>query len=127
MQVTLLKAKLHWACVTHTNPEREGAFTIDGNLLDLAGIHEYEQVQVYNASNGERLTSYVIRAEHGSRNVSVNGAAALKAKVGDRLIICAYAGLTNSEVVGFKPVLVYCDEENHVTGAANVIPMQMVS
>jgi aspartate 1-decarboxylase len=127
MQVTLLKAKLHWVCVTHTDAEREGAFTIDGNLLDLAGIHEFEQVQVYNVGNGERLTSYVMRAEHGSRIVSVNGAAARKARVGDRLIICAFAGLSRKEMIGFKPTSIYCDEENHVTGATNVVPMQVAS
>jgi aspartate 1-decarboxylase len=127
MEVTLLKAKLHRACVTHTDSNREGAFAIDGDLLDLAGIQEYEQLHVYNATNGERLTSYAVRAEHGSRAVAVNGAAAFKAAAGDRLIICTYVGLNRQEASGFKPVLVYCDEYNRVTGAANAIPIQMVS
>jgi aspartate 1-decarboxylase len=127
MQVTLLKAKLHRACVTHAERDYEGSCAIDGNLLDLAGIHEYEQIQIYNVTNGERFTTYAIRAEHGSRIISVNGAAAHKASVGDRVIICAYIGLNAQELIGFKPVLVYCDEHNGVTGTANAIPVQMAS
>ena len=127
MQVTLLRAKLHRACVTHTDPHSEDAFAIDGDLLDLAGINEFEQLQIYNASSGERFTSHVIRAEHGSRIVSADGAAGRKASVGDRLSICAYADMNTHEVSRCKPVLIYCDDENHVTGAANVIPMQLVS
>lgn len=127
MQVTLLKAKLHRACVTHAELDYEGSCAIDGDLLDLAGIHEYEQIQIYNVSNGERFTTYAIRAEHGSRIVSINGAAAHKASVGDRIIICAYAAFNQAELTNFKPVLVYCDEHNHVTGTANAIPIQMAS
>lgn len=126
MEVTLLKAKLHRVCVTHTDPDREGAFTIDADLLDLAGIQEYEQIHVYNSTSGERLTSYAVRAEHGSRIVAANGAAAFKSATGDRLIICTYVGLNRQEAGGFKPVLVYCDEHNRVTGATNAIPIQMV-
>lgn len=127
MQVTLLKAKLHRACVTHAELDYEGSCAIDGDLLDLAGIHEYEQIQIYNVSNGERFITYAIRAEHGSRIISVNGAAAHKASVGDRVIICAYASLNQAELANFKPVLVYCNEHNQVTGTANAIPMQMAS
>ena len=127
MQVTLLKAKLHRVCVTHAERDYEGSCAIDGDLLDLANIHEYEQVQIYNVTNGERFTTYAIRAQHGSRIISVNGAAAHKAAAADRLIICAYAGLSPEEIRIFKPVLVYCDENNHVTRTANAIPVQMAS
>ncbi len=127
MRVTMLKAKLYQACVTHTNPASEDRFAIDGDLLDLAGIAEFEQVQVYNASSGERLTSYVVKAAQGSRHVLVNGKAAQKVAVGDRLIVCAYTGLNKQQIYGFKPVMVYCDEQNYVVGAKNAIPMQMVS
>jgi aspartate 1-decarboxylase len=127
MQVTLLKAKLHRACVTHAELDYEGSCAIDGDLLDLAGVHEYEQIQIYNVSNGERFITYAMRAEHGSRIISVNGAAAHKASVGDRVIICAYASLNQAELAGFKPVLVYCNEHNQVTGTANAIPIQMAS
>jgi aspartate 1-decarboxylase len=92
--------------------------------MRLAGIHEYEQIQIYNVTNGERFTTYAILAEAGSRVISVNGAAAHKAEPGDRIIICAYAGLDREELSTFKPSLVYLDEENKVTGTADAIPTQ---
>jgi aspartate 1-decarboxylase len=89
-----------------------------------AGIREYEQIQLYNVANGERFTTYAIRAEAGSRIISVNGAAAHKASPGDRVIICAYAGLDQSELAGFKPTLVYLDEHNRVIRTGDQIPVQ---
>ncbi len=124
MQVTLLKGKLHRACVTHAELDYEGSCAIDARLLEASGIVPYEQIQIYNVTNGERFTTYAIRAEEGSRVISVNGAAAHKAGVGDRLIICAYAGMHASEAEHFKPRLVYLDEHNHVTGTRNTIPVQ---
>ena len=124
MQLTLLKAKLHRACVTHAELDYEGSCAIDADLLAMAGILEYEQIQIYNVTNGERFTTYAIRAEAGSRVISVNGAAAHKARPGDRVIICAYAGLSENEARLHKPKLVYLDEGNHVTRTANAIPVQ---
>ncbi len=124
MRVTLLKAKLHRACVTHAELDYEGSCAIDGDLLDAAGIREYEQIQIYNLGNGERFETYAIRAEAGSRIISVNGAAAHKARVGDRVIICAYVGMSNAEAEVHKPKLVYLDETNHVTHTRNTIPVQ---
>ncbi|OQW94423.1 MAG: aspartate 1-decarboxylase [Beggiatoa sp. IS2] len=124
MHCTLLKAKLHRACVTHAELHYEGSCAIDGKLMDLAGIHEYEQIQIYNVNNGERFTTYAIRAEEGSRIISVNGAAAHKASPGHRVIICAYVGLTPQEVAIHKPTLVYLDEENQVTHTRHTIPVQ---
>ncbi len=124
MQTIMLKAKLHRACVTHAELHYEGSCAIDGDLLDLAGIREYEQIQIYNIANGERFTTYAIRAEHGSRIISVNGAAAHKASVGDRVIICAYSGYSDAELLNHKPRLVYLDELNHVTRTGNAIPVQ---
>lgn len=120
----MLKAKLHRACVTHSELHYEGSCAIDGELLDLAGIHEYEQIQIYNVSNGERFTTYAIRAENGSRIISVNGAAAHKAAVSDRVIICAYGGYSEAELLKHKPKLVYLDEDNLVLRTANAIPVQ---
>ncbi len=124
MQVTLLKAKLHRACVTHAELDYEGSCAIDGDLLDASGIREYEQIQIYNLGNGERFETYAIRAEAGSRIISVNGAAAHKARVGDRVIICAYVSMSNGEADVHKPKLVYLDEANHVTHTRNTIPVQ---
>ena len=124
MQLTMLKCKLHRARVTHAELDYEGSCAIDGRLLDLAGIHEYEQIQIYNVGNGERFTTYAIRAENGSGIISVNGAAAHKARVGDRVIICAYAEVEANVAKMHKPKRVYCDEANRVTRTANTIPVQ---
>ena len=90
MNLTMLKAKLHRACVTHAELDYDGSCAIDSKLLDAAGILEFEQINIYNIANGERFTTYAIRAEAGSGIISVNGAAAHKARVGDRVIIAAY-------------------------------------
>ena len=124
MQLTVLKCKLHRACVTHSELDYEGSCAIDSDLLRLAGIREYEQIQIYNVANGERFTTYAIRAEAGSRVISVNGAAAHKASPGDRVIICAYAGLDEQELEQFKPTLVYLDEQNRVIRQGKEIPVQ---
>jgi aspartate 1-decarboxylase len=124
MQLTLLKCKLHRACVTHAELDYEGSCAIDEDLLRLSGIREYEQIQIYNVANGERFTTYAIRAEAGSRIVSVNGAAAHKASPGDRVIICAYAGMSEAEARAFKPALVYLDEHNRVIRTGDAIPAQ---
>ncbi|MCG8427242.1 MAG: aspartate 1-decarboxylase [Chromatiales bacterium] len=125
MQLTLLKCKLHRACVTHAELDYEGSCAIDKDLMDLAGILPYEQIQIYNVSNGERFTTYAIEAERGSRIISVNGAAAHKASPGDRVIICAYATLDEKELADFKPSLVYCNEHNFVTGTGDTIATQV--
>lgn len=124
MNTTMLKAKLHRACVTHSELDYEGSCAIDGDLLDFSGIREYEQIQIYNLSNGERFTTYAIRAEAGSKIISVNGAAAHKAAVGDRVIICAYCAYTEQELINYKPRLVYLDENNTITRSSNAIPVQ---
>lgn len=124
MQLTLLKAKLHRACATHAEIDYEGSCAIDGALLDLAGVLAYEQIEIYNVTNGERFSTYAIRAEAGSRIISVNGAAAHKASPGDRLIICAYARMAAAEAQGHLPTLVYLDEENKVWRTGNAIPVQ---
>jgi aspartate 1-decarboxylase len=124
MRLTLLKAKLHQARVTHSELEYEGSCAIDSHLLNAAGIHEYEQIQIYNLANGERFTTYAIRAEANSGVISVNGAAAHRAKPGDRVIICAYAELDQHELARFKPILVYLDKANRIARTANVTPVQ---
>jgi len=124
MHLTMLKAKLHRARVTHSELEYEGSCAIDGKLLDLSGIREYEQIQIYNVTNGERFTTYAIRAEDGSGIISVNGAAAHKASPKDIVIICAFVGLSQQELATYKPTLVYLDEGNRVIRTANTIPVQ---
>lgn len=125
MQTTMLKCKIHRARATHAELHYEGSCAIDGNLMDLAGMLEYEQIQIYNVTNGERFTTYAIRGEEGSGIISVNGAAAHKASVGDILIIAAYANYEAHELLNFKPRLVYCNPDNTVSHTSNVIPVQV--
>ena len=125
MQLTLLKCKLHRACVTHSELDYEGSCAIDIHLMEQSGILPYEQIQIYNLANGERFTTYAIEAERGSRIISVNGAAAHKASPGDRVIICAYATLEQAELAEFKPSLVYLNEHNQVIGSSDRIATQV--
>ena len=124
MQLTFLKSKLHRACVTHAELEYEGSCAIDTALMRMANIRPYEQLQIYNVTNGERFTTYAIEAEEGSRIISINGAAAHKANPQDRIIICTYAVLSEQEAENFQPTLVYLDEENRVTGTGHKIAVQ---
>jgi len=124
MHLTMLKAKLHQAAVTHAELDYDGSCAIDGELLEAAGIREFEQIDIYNITNGERFTTYAILAERGSKIISVNGAAAHRANPGDRVIICAYTGMSDSEAAGFKPRLVYLDADNNVVKTTNTIPEQ---
>jgi len=124
MQLTLLKCKLHKARVTHAELEYEGSCAIDEELMEVAGIREYEQIQIYNLANGERFTTYAIRAEAGSHVISVNGAAAHKASPGDRVIICAYAAMSEAEADVFEPSLVYLNKHNRVLRIGSRIPAQ---
>ena len=121
----MLKAKLHRATVTRSELGYEGSCAIDGDFLELAGIREYEQIQIYNVNNGERFTTYAIRAESGSRVISVNGAAARLACAGDVVIICAYAVYDQKELANYKPALIYFNEKNEVVRTASSIPVQV--
>ena len=125
MHVSLLKAKLHRACVSMVELEYEGSCAIDDELLKASGIMEYEQIHIYNVTNGERFITYAIRAEAGSGTISVNGAAAHKASVGDRIIICAYTQMDTEEAKRFKPNLVYLNECNTITRQSTQIPVQV--
>ncbi len=125
MQTIMLKGKLHQARVTHAVLEYEGSCAIDQDLLDAAGILEYEQIQIYNIDNGERFTTYAIAGERGSRIISVNGAAAHTASVGNRVIICAYVGMSNAEAQQHQPRLVYLDASNTMVRTSKAIPVQV--
>lgn len=124
MQLTMLKSKLHRACVTHAELDYEGSCAIDQGLMEAAGIREYEQLQIYNIANGERFITYAIRAEPGSGVISLNGAAAHKGRPGDRVIVCTYVVLEEKEAARLKPRLVYVDEMNRITRTGDAIPMQ---
>ena len=124
MQRTMLKSKLHRATVTHSELHYEGSCAIDEILLEAADIHEYEQIQIYNVSNGERFTTYAIRATRGSGIISVNGAAAHKANPGDLVIIATYAAYNELELARYAPELVYVDAANAIVDTRQAIPVQ---
>ncbi len=125
MQSTMLKAKIHQARVTQAVLNYEGSCAIDGKLLELTGMREFEQIQIYNMENGARFTTYVIRGEDNSGIISVNGAAARLAQVGDRLIICAYGSYNEEELENFKPKMVYTNADNTVSHTSFDIPVQV--
>lgn len=121
----MLKGKLHMATVSQAELWYDGSCAIDADLVRLAGFREFEQIDIYNVSNGERFTTYVILAEAGSGTISLNGAAARKAQVGDRIIIAAYGDFSEEELRNFKPKLVYLNVDNTVERTSNAIPVQV--
>jgi aspartate 1-decarboxylase len=124
MQRTMLKSKLHRATVTHSELHYEGSCAIDETLLGAANIHEYEQIQIYNVTNGERFTTYAIRAARDSGIISVNGAAAHKANPGDLVIIATFAVYNELELARYAPELVYVDADNRIMDTRQAIPVQ---
>jgi aspartate 1-decarboxylase len=124
MQRTMLKSKLHRVRVTHSELDYEGSCAIDEELLEAADIREYQQIEIYNVNNGERFTTYAIRAQRNSGIISVNGAAARKAAPGDILIIATYAVYNEIELEKYKPELVYVDAMNRIKDKRREIPLQ---
>ena len=115
MRITLLKSKLHRATVSHAELDYEGSCAIDTNLMKAANILPFEQLHIYNVSNGERFNTYAIVAPAGSNTIGINGAAAHKANVGDTLIICTYAEFEAQEAAAFAPDLVYLTQNNQIS------------
>jgi len=127
MQRTMLKSKLHRVTVTQAELHYEGSCAIDEYLMDEADIKEYQQIEIYNVTNGERFATYAIRAERGSGTISVNGAAARKAAPGDLLIICTYAAYSEIELAKHEPDLIYVDAKNRISHRSQAIPVQAVA
>ncbi len=114
MQRTLLLAKIHNCTLTDANLNYVGSISIDKKLMEAAGILPYEQVQVVNKSNGERLITYAIEASPESGAIELNGAAARLGAPGDRLIIMTYGQFTPTEVTTYSPKVVLVDEQNRL-------------
>ncbi len=112
-----LQAKIHRVTLTGANPDYEGSIAVCPELLEASGIMPFEQVDVYNLDNGERLTTYAISGEKGE--VVLNGAAALKGKPGQKVIIAAYVGLDLEAVFAHKPVLIFVDAQNRIREVKN--------
>lgn len=112
MNLTMLKCKLHRATVTRADLHYEGSITIDRDLMDAAGLLEFEKVDVLDITNGARLTTYVIEGERGSGEIGINGAAAHLVNEGDLVIICAYADMDESAAKSFEPKIILLDGNN---------------
>ncbi len=112
MLLQLLKAKIHRATVTNANLNYQGSISIDRALCERAGIVQWERVDIYNVTNGERLSTYVIYGESGE--ITLNGAAARRVQQGDKVIIAAYAMMTEDEAAAHKPVVVLVDDKNNI-------------
>lgn len=117
MLLTMLKCKLHRATVTECDLHYEGSISIDAKLIEAAGLLVNERVEIYNIDNGERFATYVIEGKRGSGVIGLNGAAARKACVGDKLIICAYAAFDAAEAASHEPRIVLCTLKNGIEKA----------
>lgn len=115
MNLTMLKAKIHRAKVVQAEIDYVGSITVDMDLLDAAGILEYEKVAVVDVTNGARLETYTIAGERGSGMICLNGAAAKLINAGDTVIIMAYADMNEEEAKSFRPKVVFVDEDNKIT------------
>lgn len=129
MHLNMFKAKIHRATVSHAELHYEGSIAIDGNLLDAAGIREYEQIHAWDIDNGERFVTYALRAEEGSGIISVNGSASRRVQPGDLIIIAAFVQLNEAELEKFQPTCVYiaAGEGNRISHTNRSIPKQMAA
>lgn len=119
MTVEMLKSKIHRATVRQAELDYVGSITVDEELLDAAGILEYEKVQIVDVNNGSRFETYTIAGEPGSGMICLNGAAARCVSVGDKIIIMAYGSYDVREAKAHKPSVVFVDEENKISRITN--------
>lgn len=119
MTITMLKAKIHRATVTQAELDYVGSITVDMDLLEQAGILEYEKVQIVDVNNGSRFETYTIAGERGSGVMCLNGAAARMVQTGDKIILMAYAQVTPEEASELRPTVLFVDKKNKVTKVTN--------
>ena len=114
MNITMLYSKLHRATVTEANLDYVGSITIDQNLLDASNMRVGQKIDIVNINNGERFSTYIISGEAGKREICLNGAAARKVQVGDKIIIIAYASMSEEEADLFQPKIVILNDDNTI-------------
>jgi len=114
MNITMLYSKLHRATVTEANLHYVGSITIDQELIDAANMRVGQKIDIVNINNGERFSTYIIPGEAGKKEMCLNGAAARKVHVGDKIIIIAYASMTEEEADTFKPKIVILEDDNSI-------------
>ena len=115
MILNLLKSKIHRATVTEADLHYVGSITIDEALMDAANLHEYEKVQILNITNGNRLSTYVIKGARGSGSIKINGAAAHHVNVNDLIIIVSYCHLDSKELRNHEPSIVHVNSDNEIS------------
>ena len=116
----MLKAKIHRARVTGSDLNYEGSIEIDSSLMEAAGILPFEQVDIWNMTNGERFSTYALGAARGSGTIAINGAAARKVQPGDEIIITAFAWMSEKQALRWKPLVVLVDRENRLKPLAQM-------
>ena len=119
MTIDMLYSKIHRATVTDANLNYVGSITIDEELMDASSLRVGQKVEIVNVNNGERFATYVIKGKAGSKDMCLNGAAARKVEVGDKIIVIAYASYSEKELENYKPIVVLVDEKNNVTTITN--------
>ena len=119
MKLNMLKGKIHRATVVQAELNYVGSITVDEDLLDAAGILEYEKVNIVDIDNGARFETYTIAGERGTGMICLNGAAARCVQVGDKIILMAYCEMEREEAIDHKPTVVFVDEENRVSRITN--------
>ncbi len=115
MYISVLKSKIHRAVITQAELNYIGSVTIDRDLMDAAGLYEYEHVHIVNVNNGSRIETYVIEGERGSGVICLNGAAARSGQKGDVVIIMSYADITPEEIEAHNPKVVFIGENNRIS------------
>lgn len=121
MRLTLLKSKIDKGRITETKPKQEGSCAISADLMELAGILDYEQIHVHNLSSGKRFLTYAMSAEPGEGIIAVHGADSSKVKAGDKVSISAFGQFDHKAAATFKPTLVYLSSDNSVSHTANAL------
>ena len=119
MTFDMLYSKIHRATVTDANLNYVGSITIDEDLLKASALRVGQKVEIVNVNNGERFSTYVIKGEAGSKDMCLNGAAARKVEIGDKIIVIAYGSYHSDELDSYKPIVVHVNDENNITEITN--------
>jgi len=119
MNIDMLYSKIHRATVSDANLNYVGSITIDEDLLDASALRVGQKVEIVNVNNGERFSTYTIKGKRGSKDMCLNGAAARKVEVGDKIIVIAYASYNEDELKNYKPIVVHVDEQNNISEITN--------
>jgi aspartate 1-decarboxylase len=119
MTFDMLYSKIHRATVTDANLNYVGSITVDEELMQAAKLRVGQKVEIVNVNNGERFATYVIKGKFGSKDMCLNGAAARKVEIGDKIIVIAYASYNENELENYKPTVVLVDEKNNITTITN--------